>query len=84
MTEDEARRVEQMLRRLDRPGIAAPTDPAMPGGEWRIYDRPEPELRRDITAQVLDSLMARGDESVTLPVGGRAVRGFVVPGYGRG
>jgi hypothetical protein len=49
-------------------------------GEWRIYDRPGPELRRDITAEVLQSQIARGDETTTLPAGGRPMRGFVIPG----
>lgn len=60
-----------MLRHLDRPGIAAPADPADPAGEWRIYDCVEPDLRRDITEEVLDGLIARQDQSTTLPVGGR-------------
>ncbi|MFZ3569295.1 hypothetical protein ACNYS0_20300 [Streptomyces sp. BH034] len=79
MNEDEARRVARMLSEMDRPGVAAPADPDNPAGEWRIYDRPEPELREDITANVLDALIDRGDYSATLPAGGRPVRGFVIP-----
>lgn len=83
MTEHEAREIEQMLRRLERPGVAAAADPSDPTGEWRIYDRAEPELRRDITSEVLDALIARGDDALTLPAGGRPMRGFVIPGYGQ-
>lgn len=83
MTGDQAREVERMLRRLDRPGVAAPADTADPAGEWRIYDRPEPGLRRDITDEVLQALISRGEETATLPAGGRPMRGFVIPGYGQ-
>lgn len=83
MTGDQAREVERMLRRLDRPGTAAPADPANPAGEWRIYDLPDPELRRDITDEVLQALIARGDETTTLPAGGSPMRGFVIPGHGQ-
>ncbi|MCT2590242.1 hypothetical protein LHJ74_10010 [Streptomyces sp. N2-109] len=79
MTESEARRVERMLHRMERPGVAAPSDPLQADGDWRIYDRPEPDLRRDITAEVLDALGGEQEGAATLPVGGRAVRGFIVP-----
>lgn len=79
MDKNEARRVARMLHELDRPAFAAPADPDDAKGEWRIYDRPEPELRQDITVNAVDALLARRGDSITLPAGGRPMRGFVIP-----
>ncbi|WP_165906395.1 hypothetical protein [Streptomyces sp. Z26] len=50
-----------------------------PDGEWAIFDRAEPALRRDITGEVLDALIDEAENAPTLPAGGHARRGFIVP-----
>ncbi|RLL68116.1 hypothetical protein [Streptomyces sp. Z26] len=79
MTEAEACRVQRMLHRMGRPGVAAPVNAGDPDGEWAIFDRAEPALRRDITGEVLDALIDEAENAPTLPAGGHARRGFIVP-----
>ncbi|WP_031516666.1 hypothetical protein [Streptomyces sp. NRRL F-5123] len=76
MNAEQARRVEDLLRRLGIPGVVAPEDPVRPEGPWRVYDSAAPATRRDITPDALASLATR------FPDGGRPpgpARGFVVP-----
>lgn len=75
MGPDEARRVDDALRRLGIAGMVAPADPDAPSGEWRVYDRADPATRRDITAEVLASVVAH----VPAPASDGPTRGFVIP-----
>lgn len=80
MNAEEARNLATALRRWNIAGIVAPEDPANPDGEWRVYDGPNPETRRDITAAALAALAELEDSSPVSP--GRAgtgpTRGFVL------
>jgi hypothetical protein len=81
MDAEEARDLGAALARWNIAGIVAPQDPADPDGEWRVYDGPNPETRRDITA---DALAALADlEAPGFPSPGRTrtgpTRGFVIP-----
>jgi hypothetical protein len=78
MNAEEARNVDAVLRQLGLPGVVAPEDPEYPGGAWRVYDRADPETRRDTTADAL----ARLAEAFQAESGGRGqrgpTRGFVI------
>ncbi|MGA5824238.1 hypothetical protein ACPC54_41135 [Kitasatospora sp. NPDC094028] len=72
MDENEAQRVANTLRRLGVRGIVSPEDLGNPDGQWRVYDSADPDIRRDITDEVL--AITRGSFRKTGPA-----RGFVVP-----
>lgn len=83
MTEDEARKVARALELVGLPGEAGPADPAVSGGEWRIW-----QDGQDVTLAQLDALIEKlGGEQAPLEPGwhdGRPVRGFIIPEHGRG
>jgi hypothetical protein len=80
MTEEEVRHVEAMLRLCGMPGVAAPVDPDIHDGEWRIYDGPDVETRADITEASMRALYADARSQSTPRTESSAVRGFVIPG----
>ncbi|MFH9423373.1 hypothetical protein [Streptomyces sp. NPDC017529] len=82
MDAEEARHVDATLRRLGIPGIVAPEDPGGTGGAWRVYDRPDPGTRQDITPDALAAVVAkfRGESpETTRRADGGPTRGFVIP-----
>jgi hypothetical protein len=86
MNAEEARHVDAVLRHLGLPGVVAPENPENPAGAWRVYDRADPETRRDTTADALMSLAKafRGETPAPTSEAARReekgpTRGFVIP-----
>ncbi|MEU6238929.1 hypothetical protein [Kitasatospora sp. NPDC047058] len=73
MDENEARQLANTLHRLGIRGIVSPEDLDNPDGQWRVYDRSDPVVRRDITDAVL-TIVSGKSRTAAVPT-----RGFVVP-----
>ncbi|MGW5864886.1 hypothetical protein ACWFRJ_22240 [Streptomyces sp. NPDC055239] len=59
--------------------MVAPEDSENSAGEWRVYDTADPATRRDVTADVLASVVAKFPEGEP---GAGPMRGFVIPPKG--
>jgi hypothetical protein len=80
VTEDEARKVAEMLKQAGLPGEAGPVSPSEPTGAWCIWHDGQ-----DVTRASLDALIEQrgGDRTEPGWHNGRPVRGFVFPATGR-
>ncbi|MFE2292843.1 hypothetical protein [Streptomyces sp. NPDC059452] len=82
MDAEQARQVDSVLRRFGIPGVVAPADPEQLTGPWRVFDKADPQTRKDISADALAALAAALPAAALGP-GPKGpsgpTRGFVLP-----
>jgi hypothetical protein len=79
MNAKEAQALKAALKRWNVPGVVAPEDPGNPDGAWRVFDGPDPETRRDITADALAAVAKFEGPGVAATRRTGPTRGFVIP-----
>ncbi|MFE7456750.1 hypothetical protein [Streptomyces sp. NPDC057554] len=82
MDAEQARQVDSVLRRFGIRGVVAPADPEQLTGMWRVFDKADPQTRKDITADALAALAAALPASAPGPDPkgpSGPTRGFILP-----